>query len=87
MTNEQCVGCFRTLSEDTRIQILRALKEKPMNVQMVHRCFELSQPTITHHLQNLERLGVVKREKRGREVWYSYNQAFVCGTCKVFPHI
>lgn len=87
MTNEQCVGCFRTLAEETRIQIVQALKKQPMNVQMVHQRFKLSQPTITHHLQNLERLGVVNREKRGREVWYSYNQTFACDYCKVFPHI
>ena len=37
--------------------------------------FDLSQPTISHHLKQLHAAGLVNREKRGVWVYYRVNQA------------
>lgn len=41
------------------------------------QALSLRQPTVSHHLKVLAEAGIVEREKRGREVWYSLPDAMV----------
>ncbi len=45
----------------TRLKILRALKEKPMNPNQLAKTLNLNYKTVLHHLSVLERHGLVVR--------------------------
>ncbi|WP_237742820.1 ArsR/SmtB family transcription factor [Actinopolymorpha alba] len=45
-----------------------------MRVRPERRAFDLSQPTISHHLKVLHEAGLVEREKRGVWVYYRARQ-------------
>jgi ArsR family transcriptional regulator len=63
---------FRALGDATRVQIVGLLAEQaePLCVCHVEAAFDLSQPTISHHLKVLRDAGLVTTERRG--VWIYY---------------
>jgi DNA-binding transcriptional ArsR family regulator len=79
-----CPDCFNLIGEDTRMKIIRYLKKKPNNVREIGRHFALTQPTISHHLKVLKRIGMVFSRKSGREIYYFLNVKYPCKNCSLF---
>ena len=61
---------FKALSDSTRQQILELLEERERNVGEIVCNFNLSQPTISHHLRVLREAGLLDCERRGTWVYY-----------------
>ena len=70
---ERLTAAFRALGDPTRLDIFRLLaaQEAPVCACDVVAGFELSQPTISHHLRILREAGLVTAEKRGVWAWYA----------------
>ncbi|MGQ9825883.1 MAG: autorepressor SdpR family transcription factor [Desulfotomaculales bacterium] len=64
---------FKALGDETRREILRRLARGDMTAGEIAAAFDLSWPTISHHLNVLKEAGLVKDEKRGQHVVYSLN--------------
>ncbi|OIQ58580.1 transcriptional repressor SdpR [Moorella thermoacetica] len=64
---------FKALGDETRREILRRLARGDMAAGEIAAAFELSWPTISHHLNVLKEAGLVQDEKRGQYVIYSLN--------------
>ena len=60
---------FLALSDPTRRAIVVALAEGEKTVTQVSRPFDLCPSAISKHLRMLERAGLMKQLKRGRERW------------------
>jgi DNA-binding transcriptional ArsR family regulator len=73
MTNNDCCLLFHALADRTRQRILELLSKREMTVSELVREFDISQPSVSHHLDILKRAKVVHYDKRGREVFYSIN--------------
>lgn len=58
------------LSEPTRIFILYALKEKPLNVTELTNELNIPQPTTSRHLKILRERGLVFTERQGTAITY-----------------
>jgi DNA-binding transcriptional ArsR family regulator len=77
-----CVEFCRTLSDETRQRILRMLADEgEMNVSDVVAAFDVSQPTISHHLNVLKQFGLVTSRKEGKQVFYAINRDRVTECC------
>ncbi len=74
-------AAFKALSEPTRLKILLMLEGKARTVGEIVNFFELSQPTITRHLQALTIGNLVKRRKVGQKVFYEVNPECVSSLC------
>lgn len=61
--------CF-ALSDPTRIFILYALNEKPMNVTELTNELGIPQPTTSRHLKVLRERGLVYTERQGTVITY-----------------
>ncbi|TMD14997.1 MAG: helix-turn-helix transcriptional regulator [Chloroflexi bacterium] len=70
---EQTVEVLKALADPTRLQIVAALarSQQPVCVCDLTTAFELSQPTISHHIGKLKAAGLVTSEKQGIWVYYS----------------
>lgn len=79
-----CVGCFRVLSDATRVRILKQVQDTPVNVADLTVAMNVTQPTVSYHLKMLEDIGLVTKEKKGREVVYAFNVEYPCKGCGVF---
>lgn len=80
-----CVGCFAGLSCSSRIEIINLLKEKgKLSVGQIAQHFQITQPTISHHLQYLEETEILISEKVGRKVYYSLHPKCKKKNCQIF---
>ena len=81
--SEQCCRVFQAMADKTRLRILELLRDQERCVSDICDHFDMTQPSISHHLDILKRAGLVEREKRGREVYYRFTKDTIvecCGT-------
>lgn len=64
---------FKALSDPTRRKILELLKEKDMSAGEIADYFNISKPSISHHLNILKNANLVLWEKDGQNIIYSIN--------------
>jgi len=64
---------FKALNDETRRAILDLLKIKDMNAGEIADNFNISKPSISHHLDILKRADLITSEKKGQFVEYSLN--------------
>ena len=80
-----CSECFAGMACQARIEIYNLLKEKgETNVMEIVKAFQLTQPTVTHHLKYLEEVGILRSVKRGRKVYYSIHPKCSKKVCNLF---
>jgi ArsR family transcriptional regulator len=89
---------LHAVAHPTRRRILHALKEhalekrdedKTSNGKPAGLCagdiearVKLAQPTVSHHMQILERAGVVKAQRQGHWRWYRRNEKLIAEMAK-----
>lgn len=64
---------FKALNDQTRRNILELLKEKDLTAGEIAARFNISNPTLSHHLDLLRQAGLVLSAKEGRFVYYTLN--------------
>lgn len=76
-----CVEFCKAIGDDTRQGILRLLMAGEKSVSEIVDAFEMSQPTISHHLNILKRFDLVNSRKEGKQVFYAINRKRVIECC------
>jgi ArsR family transcriptional regulator len=61
---------FKALADPTRVAIVNRLAQGECCVCDLNAAFDLSQPTISHHLKVLRDAGLVQSESRGTWAYY-----------------
>ena len=64
---------FKALDDPTRRKIIEMLKVRDMTAGEVADEFNISKPSISHHLDLLRRANMVIAIKEGQFIWYSLN--------------
>jgi DNA-binding transcriptional ArsR family regulator len=64
---------FKALNDPTRRQILDLLRERDLNAGEIAERFDMSKPSISHHLDLLRQAGLVDSVKQGQFITYSLN--------------
>jgi ArsR family transcriptional regulator len=64
---------FKALNDPTRREILEILKEKDLTAGEIADHFDISKPSISHHLDLLRQAGLVISVKEGQFIYYSLN--------------
>jgi ArsR family transcriptional regulator len=70
---QRVAGLAKALSDPIRVQVLDVLRgrETPVCQCELQPLFDVSQPTLSHHLRKLEEARLVSVERRGRWAYYS----------------
>lgn len=68
---------FKALNDETRRQIIELLKVRDMNAGEIAEAFNISKPSISHHLDILKRAELISSEKKGQFVEYSLNTSIL----------
>lgn len=71
MSNQNSV--FKALSDPSRRKILMLLKEKDLTAGEVAEHFDMTKPSISHHLNILKQANLVLDERQGQNISYSLN--------------
>jgi DNA-binding transcriptional ArsR family regulator len=64
---------FKALNDPTRRAILELLREKDMNAGEIADHFNITKPSISHHLDLLKQADLVLSEKNGQFITYALN--------------
>ncbi len=64
---------FHALTDANRRKILELLKKKDMSVGEILTHFNITMPSLSHHLSVLKQAGMVTAERQGQEIIYSLN--------------
>ena len=75
---EQVTPLLKALADPVRLRLMSLVASRPGGEACVCElagAFELSQPTISHHLKVLHEAGLLDREKRGVWVYYKARTA------------
>ena len=68
---------FKALNDQTRREILEMLQKKDMTAGDIADRFNISKPSISHHLDLLKQAGLVEASKDGQFIYYSINTTVV----------
>jgi ArsR family transcriptional regulator len=68
---------FKALNDPTRREILELLKERDMNAGEIADHFNMTKPSISHHLDLLKQADLVISVKNGQFITYSLNSTVV----------
>lgn len=64
---------FKALADPTRRRILELLSEKDLSAGEIADCFQISKPSISHHLNILKNVNLIMDERHGQLIIYSLN--------------
>ena len=64
---------FKALNDATRRQILEMLQKKDLTAGEIAEQFQMSFPSISHHLDLLKQAQLVTTKKEGQFIYYSLN--------------
>ncbi len=64
---------FKALNDPTRREILELLGKKDLSAGEIADQFNMSKPSISHHLDILRQAGLVESVKQGQFIYYSLN--------------
>lgn len=64
---------FKALADPTRRQIIKLLREKDRTAGEIADFFNMSKPSISHHLNALKHADLVQDERKGQFIMYSLN--------------
>ncbi len=65
------LGFFNALGNKERLLILSALLNKERCVCELEAILDKSQPSISHHLRELEKVGLIRGWKKGKYTYYT----------------
>ncbi|MFD2615909.1 autorepressor SdpR family transcription factor [Terrilactibacillus laevilacticus] len=64
---------FKALSDPSRRKILNLLKKNELSAGEIADHFNMTKPSISHHLNLLKQANLVDSEKKGQQIIYSIN--------------
>ena len=64
---------FKALNDATRREIIELLKKKELAAGEIADHFNISKPSISHHLDILKQADLITSEKKGQFIIYSIN--------------
>lgn len=62
---------FKALSDPTRRKILELLQSQSLNAGEIAEYFQITKPSISHHLAILKNSGLIIDERQGQNIVYS----------------
>lgn len=64
---------FKALADPTRRRILELLRSADLTAGKLADHFDMTKPSISHHLNTLKAAGLVDAEREGQSIVYSLN--------------
>ena len=81
---DRTVEFAKALADETRQKIMALCCCKWVSVNDIVDKLDVTQPTVSHHLKILKNAGLVKSERKGKQVMYTIDQQRLAqGCCQV----
>lgn len=70
----QTYGFLKTIADKNRLRIICLLRAQPKCVCEIFPALGISQKLASHHLSQLKKQGLVKKERQGNFIYYSLDK-------------
>lgn len=80
---EEVAEMFRVFSEATRLAIVQELKSGEHSVNQLVEALDCTQANVSKQLRVLHDAGLLARQKRGNQVFYSINDDVIFPLCEL----
>lgn len=74
---------YKALSDSTRLKIINILCKHELCVCDISAILNMTKSAVSHQLQNLKEMKLIKGRKSGKEVWYSLDDEHVSQVFKL----
>ena len=64
---------FKALADPTRRKIILLLKDRDLTAGEIAEQFDITKPSISHHLNVLKQASLVTDERKGQNIYYTLN--------------
>ncbi|MDP4126162.1 MAG: autorepressor SdpR family transcription factor [Bacillota bacterium] len=64
---------FKALADPTRRKIILLLKDRDLTAGEIAEHFDMTKPSVSHHLNTLKQASLVSDERKGQNIYYSLN--------------
>ena len=78
-TLNELADLFGAFSDPSRLKIISTLSEGELNVGAIAEAVGLSESATSHQLRTLRQLGLVRKHKEGRQVFYALDDEHISG--------
>jgi transcriptional regulator, ArsR family len=78
---------LKAIGDESRRRILEMLKEGDKTAGEIAELFDITKPSISHHLNILKQAGLVIDERKGQNIYYSLNTSVLEDVLKWFMDI
>ena len=68
---DEAAGILKVVAHPVRIHVVSLLEAGPRNVREIQRALGLKQSITSQHLSAMANRGILKREKKANQVFYS----------------
>ncbi len=76
-TAQHVAELFSILGDSSRVKIIAALLNEPLNVQSLAEAVGITPSAISHHMRSLRQMRLVRAHKQGRQVFYALDDQHV----------
>jgi len=84
---EEKIGLFKALADQSRLEIVDMLSCGELCACMILEKFNITQPTLSHHMKILCDCGIVNKRKEGKWMYYSINNNGCEKTMKLLKNL
>lgn len=82
------VSIFKALGDETRLQIMSTIFINPKTVSEIIKATNVSQSCVSHQLKFLKELRLVKSERKGKCIFYSFEDDHIKSIIsQTFDHV
>ena len=74
---EKMNDVFKALNDPARREILKMLQKQDLTAGEIAAKFDMTAPSVSHHLDKLKRAGLVTTVKQGQFIHYSINTTII----------
>lgn len=74
---DKSVNIFKALGDNTRLKIVESLINQDANVNSLVIMLGMTQSAISHQLKILKLNGIIKSERKGKEVYYCLDDSHI----------
>ncbi|MEK7127156.1 MAG: winged helix-turn-helix domain-containing protein [Patescibacteria group bacterium] len=78
----QCAKCFKAVGTPARLKIFMVAKKGKVDISKLEKIIGLRQPTITFHVNQLVKAGLLQKSKSGRNVFVT--TSIHCTNCPLY---
>lgn len=73
---------FKALDDSTRRKIIELLKQEDLTAGEISNYFEISKPSVSHHLDILKQSQLIESSRKGQFIYYSLKSSVLTTAAK-----